>query len=288
MLPTTILQPDGLFLIAPVIASCFNLLYGMEGSFISSLLVSLLLFFDDVTVNVISKCPYFCCVLILLGVAISSMQKLVGVPCFSVRWIVNAINSVLMILLAGLLRPEVIYFIIPMFYQILVNLMASGRRSISGAVVYCIILEFALYVGLVEFQAWISRRISIDLGLPWYEPSESMYLSFDEANSISLARYATTPWNVAIFGLIPIAIILVPSFSLFLYWPISFVIPTVIVMFSPSHGLDDVAPRDTLALYGMVLTCGFVVCRGEVAMIAIPLLVLVLIGSMSSRIPEER
>jgi hypothetical protein len=87
------------------------------------------------------------------------------------------------------------------------------------------------------------------------------------------AEYIENPHNVAILILAPIAFVVFWFIPVRRYWVTSFLLTTILLLIWPlSGGADNLMMRTSLATYGLVLTCGFILTKGWISVFLVPVL----------------
>jgi hypothetical protein len=215
----------------------------------------------------------------LVCLSISSTQRLIGTSIVSFKWIFNATVAAVTIIAATLIRVEVMPFAIPLVIQVLVAISERFCDGFTGFITAAVSGALLVGIGLVlRSLVWLigASQLLSRFGLPkWEWPPDAL------SPGLLFAEFLTNPHNVAILALAPIAFIFGWVSGVERYWLLAFAGTTIALAFWPiTSVIDDVMIRTTLAMYSLILTAGFVMCRGWTGTVGLPLVILVFVASM--------
>ena len=252
-----------------LVANTFDILYCASGCVAPSILVSLLMLFDEATLSIVRKNPSFAIQLSLISVSLGCAYKLPFNSVFSITWILDIFVGSCAAIIASFIRLESLALALPLMAQATVSLVSQGHRSFWRRIISTIFASMLLLVvcGVSVFVVFCTWVI---FGLPRFElwPVESELL---------IAEYLTNPHNVAVLALIPLAFCFLKFSSVSGLWVLAMSAATIATLMSPiTCVVDDVLVRTVLATYALLLTCGFVLCDENIAHFTTPLLAVVL------------
>ena len=251
-----------------LVANTFDMMYCASGSALSSMLVALMLVFDEATVSAVRNNPALAVQMSLISISLGCAHKLTFYSLFSVTWFLEMIVGVGSIIFASYIRMEALPLAIPYLAQAALSFTSYvGNGS-------CFRLIPAFFASLVMFItlgvcAMIVCGVAIVFDLPQYEV-------WTNDASIFVVEFLTNPHNVAILGLIPLALLFISYSSVSGYWLLALVAGTAGIFVSPiTCVVDDLLVKTVFGTYGVLVTCGFILSDEAISnTTAIPLAIL--------------
>jgi hypothetical protein len=253
-------RPESIFTMALIVSNTFEILYCASGSFFCALLVSVLLLFDQATLDLIAGDPGFAVQMLLVTVALLASE----VTSFtSVCGVASAAVALCCLALSVLLRFEAWPVAIPIVLLIFANIRADGLvKAICKAFGALVVtgVAVAAAVGILTL-----------FNLPMWERDGMLLLD-------PLIEVSSKSHNVALFFLVPIAGICLTFSTGSLIWAAGFVVAALTVLYQPlGCVVNDWLVRVVLAKYLLLIGAGSVICSGPAAVVGVPLVGLVVL-----------
>ena len=244
-----------------LVANTFDMMYCASGCAASSMLVALMIVFDEATVSAVRNNPAFAVQMSLISVSLGCAHKLTFYSLFSITWFLEVIVGSCAILFASFIRMEALPLALPLLAQVAVSFASYvGNGS-------CFRLIPAFFASLVMFLVcglccMLMCGVAIVFDLPEYECWET------DAN-VYVTEYLTNPHNVAILGLVPLALLFITYSSVSGSWLLALVAGTAGIFLSPiTCVVDDLLVKTVFGTYGVLVTCGFILSDEAVSNIA--------------------
>jgi hypothetical protein len=255
-------RPEPIFTMAVIVSNTFDILYCASGSFVCALLVSILLLFDQATLDLVTGDPGFAVQMFLVTVALMEGK---ATSLTNIGGLISSAVALCCLTLSVLLRFEAWPVAIPIVLLIFANIGPGGLvKALCKAFTALVVtgIAVAAAVGILTF-----------FDLPMWKWSGMLFLD-------PLIEVSSKQHNVALFFLVPAAAICLPFSTGSRIWAAGFVAAAFTVLYQPlSCVVNDWLVRVVLAKYLLLIGAGSIISSGPAAVIGVPLVGLIVLVS---------
>jgi hypothetical protein len=253
-------RPESILAMAFIVSNTFEILYCASGSFFPALLVSILLLFDQPTIDLIAGDPGFAVQMFLVTLALLKGE---ATSLATIGGLISGGLALCCIALSVLLRFEAWPVAIPIFLVIFANIRT---RSLTKTI--C-----TAFAALVVMGTAVAAAVLI---LAFFDPPMWKWGGMRLLDP--LTEVASKSHNVALFFLFPLSAICFAFSTGNRIWAAGFVVAAFGVLYQPFGCIvNDWLVRLVLAKYLLIIGTGSVICRGSAVVVSFPFLGLIVL-----------